>query len=68
MRVRVEIHEDGSVKVFTESGTFSEGVEMIANVLDRLGAAGVSFGSIAEAEQHRHHDQVVESGVYEHDH
>ncbi len=57
MKVRIAYNPaNGTMGVFTENGTFDEGVRRIDDLVGNFIAEGVEIESRTAAEQHRHDD------------
>jgi len=63
---RIIILTNGEISVYTDEGTFEDGVDGIKKLFDSL-AATVTFESVSEPEQHRH-DGTDKAHEYLHAH
>lgn len=64
MKARIVITQDGQIGLYTEEGTFEQGVEKLAALLAALQAQGVQLVEVGEPEQHRHDGEHVHAHTH----
>jgi hypothetical protein len=57
MKARIVIGTDGQIAFFVDEGSFSEGSQVLSDLLRDLAAGGLQFSEIGQVEQHRHDEQ-----------
>jgi hypothetical protein len=54
IELEVVILQDGSIGLFTRSGSFPQGVTAIGKLLEALGTAGIQVVEVSDIETHAH--------------
>lgn len=69
MDIKIVVTADGQVQALIEKGTFKEGAERLAELIDALRADGIEVAELSPIESHRGDGEHVHvGGVHVHHH